>query len=98
MHEITCYICGRKAEGWDKGNLYNVNCSKCMNYTLKDLAFRQRLIRGAKKALINKEREQLSAAIKAEYEKRERRVYLNTEKIDKLVGRPVKPIGIKILR
>jgi len=88
VREITCYICGRKAEGWDKGNLYNVNCSKCRNYTLKDQAFYQRLIRGAKRALTDKERMQLSTAVKREYDKRERRVFLNTEKIDKLVGRP----------
>lgn len=96
MREKTCYICGQTAEGWDQGNLYNMNCRKCTNYTLKDLAFRQRLIRGAKKAFKNNERERLSIAVKAEYEKRKRRVYLNTGKIDKLIGRPPKPIGISM--
>jgi hypothetical protein len=94
--EITCYICGRKAEGWDRGNLYSANCSKCGNYTLKDLAFRLRLIRGTKKALASAEREQLSRAVKAEYEKGKRRVFLNPEKIDKLAGRPLKPTRINI--
>ena len=93
MREKSCYICGQKAEGWDKGNLYNVNCYKCAEYTLTDLAFRQRLIRGAKKALTNNERARLSTAIKAKYENGKRRVYLNTGKIDNLVGRPPKPIG-----
>lgn len=96
LREKTCYICGQKGEGWDQGNLYNVNCRKCTNYTLTDLAFRQRLIRGAKKALTNNEREQLSIAVKAEYEKKKRRVNLNTEKINKLVGRPPKPIRISM--
>jgi ribosomal protein S26 len=96
LREKACFICGQKAEGWDKGNLYNVNCNKCANYTLKDLAFRQRLIRGATKALRNNERAQLSIAVKAEYEKKKRRVYLNTGKIDKLVGRPPKPIRISM--
>jgi hypothetical protein len=54
------------------------------------------LIRGAKKALKNNERERLSIAVKAEYEKGKRRVYLNTGKIDKFVGRPPKPIGISM--
>ena len=96
MREKSCYICGQKAEGWDKGNLYNVNCYKCAEYTLTDLAFRQRLIRGAKKALTNNERARLSTAIKAKYENGKRRVYLNTGKIDNLVGRPPKPIGISM--
>jgi hypothetical protein len=96
LREKSCYICGQKAEGWDKGNLYNVNCRKCTNYVLTDLAFRQRLIRGTKKALTNNERAQLSIATKAEYEKRKMRVHLNTGKIDKLVGRPLKPIGISM--
>jgi hypothetical protein len=52
------------------------------------------LIRGTKKALKNNERAQLSIAVKAKYEKGKRRVYLNTGKIDKLVGRPPKAIGI----
>jgi hypothetical protein len=56
------------------------------------------LIRGAKKALKNNERERLSIAVKAEYEKGRRRVYLNTGKIDKFVGRPPKPIGISMTR
>jgi hypothetical protein len=63
---------------------------------LKDLAFRQRLIRGTKKALANNERERLSIAVKAEYEKGKRRVCLNTGKIDKLVGRPPQPIRINM--
>ena len=96
MREKSCYICGQKAEGWDKGNLYNVNCYKCAEYTLTDLAFHQRLIRGAKKALTNNERERLSIAVKAEYEKGKRRVCLNTGKIDKLVGRPPQPIRINM--
>ena len=96
MRERTCFICGQKAEGWGQGNLYNMNCPKCTNYALKDLAFRQRLIRGVKKALTNNERERLSIAVKAEYEKGKRCVYLNTGKIDKLVGRPPKPIGISM--
>jgi hypothetical protein len=54
------------------------------------------LIRGAKKALTNNERERLSIAVKAEYEKGKRRVYLNTGKIDKFVGRPLKNIGISM--
>ena len=94
--EIDCYICGRKAEGWDKGNLYNVNCSKCGSYALKDLAFRLRLIRGTKKALANAERERLSKAVKAAYEKGKGRVFLSAERIDKLVGRPLKPIRINV--
>jgi hypothetical protein len=93
LREKTCFICGQKAEGWDKGNLYNVNCCRCAKYTLTDLAFRLRLIRGTKKALKNNERAQLSIAVKAKYEKGKRRVYLNTGKIDKLVGRPPKAIG-----
>jgi hypothetical protein len=96
MREITCYICGRKAEGWDKGNLYNVNCSECKNYTLNDLAFRLRLIRGIKKALTNDEREKLSRAVRATYKKGGRRVLLNSGKIDKLVGRPPKTVRINI--
>lgn len=96
MPEKTCYICGQTAEGWDQGNLYTMNCRKCAEYTLKDLAFRQRLIRGAKRALKNNERERLSIAVKAEYNKRKRRVYLNIGKIDKLVGRPSKPTGISM--
>jgi hypothetical protein len=54
------------------------------------------LIRGARKALRNNERAQLSIVVKAEYEKKKRRVYLNTGKIDKFVGRPPKPIGISM--
>jgi hypothetical protein len=96
LREKACFICGQKAEGWDKGNLYNVNCRKCTEYTLTDLAFRLRLIRGARKALRNNERAQLSIVVKAEYEKKKRRVYLNTGKIDKFVGRPPKPIGISM--
>jgi hypothetical protein len=98
LREKTCFICGQKAEGWDKSDLYNVNCDKCTEYTLTDLAFRQRLIRGAKKALRTNERERLSIAVKAEYEKGKRRVHLNTGKIDKLVGRPPKPNGISMTR
>jgi len=96
LRERTCYICGQKGEGWDQGNLYNMNCRKCSQYTLTDLAFRQRLIRGAKKALRNNDRARLSIAVKAEYEKRKRRIYLNAGKIDKLVGRPLKPIRISM--
>lgn len=96
MREKTCFICGQKAEGWEKGNLYNVNCYKCAEYTLKDLAFRQRLIRGAKRALKNNERERLSIAVKVEYKRGKRRVFLNTGKIDKLVGRPPQPIRINM--
>jgi hypothetical protein len=97
VREITCYICGRGAEGWDKGNRYNVKCSKCGNYMLKDLAFRLRLIRGTKKALTNAEREQLSKAVKAAYEKSGRAALLSSEKIDKLVGRPPKPTRINVV-
>jgi hypothetical protein len=96
VSNIACYVCGRKAEGWDKADLYNVNCPKCANYALKDLAFRSRLIRGVKKALKDDERERLSKAVKSEYEKSKRRVSLSTAKIDKLVGRPQRPNRVNL--
>jgi hypothetical protein len=85
-----------KGRGWDKDNFYNVNCFKCGNYTLKDLAFRLRLIRGTKRALTNAERERLSKGVKAAYAKGKGRVLLSADKIDKLVDRPPKPIRINV--